>query len=176
MKISLINSVVLPPREIFTESNATEFIKKYHKIKPIKYKAFVLADKIVLYKQKHKLSTYSKLCIHYSEVKYIFTSSVISTSGCFVLCIDSQVDNQCRYELYRINDPISYNSFLETLKYVIGVKTPLQSDNINNDYLLYHSIAYKSDTLKTTRKSSSQDESESLFNFEPSKSNHAYSQ
>ncbi|KAK4475202.1 hypothetical protein MN116_002281 [Schistosoma mekongi] len=175
IKISLINSVVLPPCEIFTESNAIAFIKKYHKIKSIKYKVYLLPDKIVLYNQKHKLNMNPKLCIIYTEVKHIFTSTIILTSGCFVLCIDSQIDNQCRYELYRISDPISYNSFLDLLKYVIGVKTPLQSNNTNNDYLPHHSITYKSDTLKTNKISNSQDESESLFNFESSKSNLSFS-
>ncbi|CAH8678820.1 unnamed protein product [Schistosoma rodhaini] len=175
--ISLINSVLLPPCEIFTESNAISFIGKYHKTKPVKYKAFVLPDKIVLHNKNRKLNTYPKPCIIYSEVKYIFTSPSISTPGCFVLCIDSCTDRQCRYELYKIKDPTSHDFFIDILKCVMRVKTRRHCNMINSYYQQRHSVAYKSKTANTGRTSiSSQDESESLFNYESSSSNLSFSQ
>ncbi|CAH8564274.1 unnamed protein product [Schistosoma turkestanicum] len=170
--ISLISSVVLPPCELFTESNAISFIRKYHKTKPVKYKAFILPDKIVLHYKNRKLNTHPKPCINYSEVKYIFVSSSISTSGCFVLCIDSCTDRQCRYELYKIKDLETRNYFIDFLKSTTGVKARLHS-NSNNSYCYQrHSVPHHSKALNSHRiSSSSQDESESLFNYESSSSN-----
>ncbi|CAI2735085.1 unnamed protein product [Schistosoma spindalis] len=175
--ISLLNSVLLPPCEIFTESNAISFIEKYHKIKPVKYKAFVLPDRFVLHNKNRRLNTYPKPCIIYSEVKYIFTSPSISTPGCFVLCIDSCTDKQRRYELYKIKDSTSHDFFIDFLKCVMGVKARLYFNIINSYYHQRHSITYKSKTSNSDRtSSSSQDESESLFNYESSSSNPSFSQ
>ncbi|CAH8673065.1 unnamed protein product [Schistosoma bovis] len=175
--ISLLNSVLLPPYEIFTESNAISFIEKYHKTKPVKYKAFVLPDRFVLHNKNRRLITYPKPCIIYSEVKYIFTSPSKSTSGCFVLCIDSCIDKVCRYELYKIKDPTSHDFFIDFLTCVMGVKARQYCNIINSYYHQRHSITYKSKTSNTGRTSSpSPDESESLFNYELPNSNPSFNQ
>ncbi|CAH8638673.1 unnamed protein product [Heterobilharzia americana] len=127
LTISLIHTVILPPCELFSESNAVAFIRKYYKNKPNKYKAFILPDKVVLINKNPKLNVYSKPCIIYSEVKHVFTTPSIPERGVFTLCIDSRSEKQCRYELYKIKDAVLLNSFMDLLNRVTTAKTGINA-------------------------------------------------
>ncbi|CAH8874471.1 unnamed protein product [Trichobilharzia szidati] len=177
LSISLIRSVVLPPCEVFTESNAIAFIKKYYKNKPIKYNAFVLPDKIILAGKNSKSNVYPKPCIVYSEVKHIFTTSNIPKSGCFVLCIDSRSEKQSRYEMYQIKDAESHNLFLDLLNCYIKEQSRIRHQYFSDKYN-QRGTDIRKVKITNSRKAStySQEDRESLFNFATSVSNLSNSQ